>query len=546
MTSTETNNMNETLSVAQQTSESTTTELTQQSEHEDQAILSESSATNPQTSIDTAEAISSLKKVEPIASDESFGSLDPNLNELPSATPANHDHESSSILSARVDSDTLPVVSFTTDDLASPADNHTPWEFITSPIAKVVHYKKNLLGFEETSSAQASGISTTKLGQTLDKIKDKKKKLLIKTIRMGSAYLPSSTGTPNSESETANTTPMPTIQETDKNAMQVTMDTKTSTGGKTAVIGTKNPIKINHDLQKYRELRHSQRHKLQKLRNPASALKESTRFKSSFENNAKVYKNKKFVKIGTNMFYKMKTRVEKRETQLNDGITKLKEKRRQSKFGSSFGKLRNTDVVVITGGSRGLGAAIVDEFVKTDVAKIYVLDVFIPRPSTDLKEQDENSTSVKGDDKWLFEQKKKRIVEYIQCDVGNPNDVIRAKKLIESKQQPKLATDTTETQEELSANDTQNKKDTQTFGPVTVLVNNAAIMRNKPLLLLNDDEIDQCLRVNLISCFSTIKAFLPDMLEIQRGFIVNVSSVLGHLSPALLSTKKITTTFKIV
>ena len=41
--------------------------------------------------------------------------------------------------------------------------------------------------------------------------------------------------------------------------------------------------------------------------------------------------------------------------------------------------------------------------------------------------------------------------------------------------------------------------------------------------------------VNLLSSFYTIKTFLPDMLNIKRGYIVTIASTLGYMSPARLS-----------
>lgn len=49
------------------------------------------------------------------------------------------------------------------------------------------------------------------------------------------------------------------------------------------------------------------------------------------------------------------------------------------------------------------------------------------------------------------------------------------------------------------------------------------------------DEIDRSFRVNLLSHFYTIKAFLPGMLRTGGGTIVTLSSVLGLIGAASLS-----------
>jgi NAD(P)-dependent dehydrogenase (short-subunit alcohol dehydrogenase family) len=59
-------------------------------------------------------------------------------------------------------------------------------------------------------------------------------------------------------------------------------------------------------------------------------------------------------------------------------------------------------------------------------------------------------------------------------------------------------------------------------------------MNGKAILDLKPDEVEKNFRVNLLSHFYTIRAFLPGMLEDERGTIVTVASVLGHLGAANL------------
>jgi 3-oxoacyl-[acyl-carrier protein] reductase len=68
-----------------------------------------------------------------------------------------------------------------------------------------------------------------------------------------------------------------------------------------------------------------------------------------------------------------------------------------------------------------------------------------------------------------------------------------------------------------------------TLGPVDVLVNNAGIILEKPLVETREDEWDRLLAVDLKSVFLMACAVLPGMQARQRGVIVNVASDLGIL-----------------
>jgi 2-hydroxycyclohexanecarboxyl-CoA dehydrogenase len=64
----------------------------------------------------------------------------------------------------------------------------------------------------------------------------------------------------------------------------------------------------------------------------------------------------------------------------------------------------------------------------------------------------------------------------------------------------------------------------QSFGPVTVLVNNAGISSYVPFLELTDEQWDQMMAVNLRGTFIVTQTVVPDMIEAQWGRIVNISS----------------------
>ncbi|KAK9448497.1 uncharacterized protein V1518DRAFT_419129 [Limtongia smithiae] len=138
------------------------------------------------------------------------------------------------------------------------------------------------------------------------------------------------------------------------------------------------------------------------------------------------------------------------------------------------------DVALVTGGSNGLGAATVKRL-RAKRIPVVVLDVIMPEDQ------------LEG-------------VYYVKCDISSLEQVLDAAEVIKRE-----------------------------IGDVTILINNAAIAQGKSLLDLSYEEIDKCLEVNLHSQFYTVKAFLPGMLKLRRGYVVIVSSVIAYIGPVKLS-----------
>ncbi|MDI3341350.1 MAG: SDR family oxidoreductase [Sphaerobacter sp.] len=65
------------------------------------------------------------------------------------------------------------------------------------------------------------------------------------------------------------------------------------------------------------------------------------------------------------------------------------------------------------------------------------------------------------------------------------------------------------------------------YGRLDALINNAAILRNRPFLDLTAEEFDETIEVNLMAPVRLIRAFLPTMLAQGHGAIINVSSRAG-------------------
>jgi len=67
------------------------------------------------------------------------------------------------------------------------------------------------------------------------------------------------------------------------------------------------------------------------------------------------------------------------------------------------------------------------------------------------------------------------------------------------------------------------------FGPISILVNNAGISRDKSFLKMTKAMWDDVLGVNLDGLFNTTHAILPAMIELGWGRIINVSSIVGQM-----------------
>lgn len=65
------------------------------------------------------------------------------------------------------------------------------------------------------------------------------------------------------------------------------------------------------------------------------------------------------------------------------------------------------------------------------------------------------------------------------------------------------------------------------FGAITILVNNAGIARDNLLIRMKDEEWQAILDTNLGAVFRTCRAVLRGMMKARRGRIVNIGSVIG-------------------
>uniref|UniRef100_A0A8C7YPH6 Short-chain dehydrogenase/reductase 3 n=1 Tax=Oryzias sinensis TaxID=183150 RepID=A0A8C7YPH6_9TELE len=141
------------------------------------------------------------------------------------------------------------------------------------------------------------------------------------------------------------------------------------------------------------------------------------------------------------------------------------------------------EVVLITGGGRGIGRHLAKEFAKQGAKKV----ILWGRTEKTLKETAEE-IALSGTES-----------HYFQCDVANKEEVYKQAKLVREK-----------------------------VGDVTILVNNAAVVHGKSLMSSDDNALLKTQHVNTLGQFWTTKAFLPRMLELQHGHVVCINSILSQ------------------
>ena len=148
----------------------------------------------------------------------------------------------------------------------------------------------------------------------------------------------------------------------------------------------------------------------------------------------------------------------------------------------------NGKTAVVTGGSRGIGAAVAEKFASlgASVAIIYA-------GSTDAAETLCSS---------LRDKFGTHAVAY-QCDVADFAAVKTTVAAVKAE-----------------------------FGGVDILVNNAGITRDGLVAMMKEDDFDQVIGVNLKGAFNFIRHVSPLLIRAGGGRIVNISSVSGLMGNA--------------
>jgi NADP-dependent 3-hydroxy acid dehydrogenase YdfG len=130
-------------------------------------------------------------------------------------------------------------------------------------------------------------------------------------------------------------------------------------------------------------------------------------------------------------------------------------------------------VALVTGGSRGIGAAVAEALRQEGARVIRVARTF---------------TAAAGDG------------EDIRCDLTDAAEVGRLGARV-----------------------------LERYGPPAVVINSAGAFLLRPLETTGADELEQMVAVNLLAPFNVAKAFLPAMRQAGRGTFVTVGSVADHV-----------------
>lgn len=76
------------------------------------------------------------------------------------------------------------------------------------------------------------------------------------------------------------------------------------------------------------------------------------------------------------------------------------------------------------------------------------------------------------------------------------------------------------------------KQIAEQYGDISILVNNAGITKDTLLMRMKDEDWDAVLNTNLKSVFRMSQAVLRPMMKARQGRIINISSVVGHMGNA--------------
>lgn len=144
-------------------------------------------------------------------------------------------------------------------------------------------------------------------------------------------------------------------------------------------------------------------------------------------------------------------------------------------------KLLEGKTALVTGGSRGIGRSVVEEFVKQGASVAF----------TYLSSEDKANAVVEG-------LKEFGTVRAYRSDAARMED---AEALV--------------------------KQVLEDLGSIDILVNNAGITRDTLILRMSEDQWNEVIRTNLNSVFNLTKQVMRPMMKARKGSIINMSSIVG-------------------
>ncbi|KAI8935497.1 hypothetical protein NX059_008067 [Plenodomus lindquistii] len=140
------------------------------------------------------------------------------------------------------------------------------------------------------------------------------------------------------------------------------------------------------------------------------------------------------------------------------------------------------EVAVVTGGSAGIGACVVKRLVSQGV-KVAVLDVS-PLDAS-------------------FTADVRKNIKYYKCDITSRESIHEAAEAIRSD-----------------------------LGSPSILINNAGIGNGYTILDIPFNNLQKMMDINLVSHWSTVQEFLPDMIAKKKGHIMGVASLASFVALA--------------
>jgi len=138
-------------------------------------------------------------------------------------------------------------------------------------------------------------------------------------------------------------------------------------------------------------------------------------------------------------------------------------------------------VVMVTGGSRGIGRAVCEKFATHGYRVVL----------TDILEDEATEATIRK----LKELGAEPL--FIRMDVSSPKDVSRAKEIVEKE-----------------------------IGYIDVLVNNAGITRDRTIEKMKEEDWDTVMNVNLKGAF-LVSREMSELMKKGGGAVINISSIVG-------------------
>jgi hypothetical protein len=131
------------------------------------------------------------------------------------------------------------------------------------------------------------------------------------------------------------------------------------------------------------------------------------------------------------------------------------------------------EIILITGGSNGLGKELVDRFIKLKPKAIIILDI-----------QEPNKPNLES-------------IHYYHCDISKKDCIL-----------------------------TVVDKIIKNHDYISILINNAGIVHGKTLINLSFEEIQDTININLLGTMFMTRAVLPQMLKRNHGYFIKINLVI--------------------